>query len=236
MTIRKVKWDGQEIEIKYEVTTAGGILEEYDFKCSDKPAPSFVKALEGLRPHIARICEMAPGWETDLDVRGVSITWGGEGGEIMGMVATALKPLAIAKCYLVINTPHAIEKAYNASAACLLLPSGCPAALRKLMEEAAKYINGEREQSELPLSGSADMSTASDGTRKRCPQCGKRPTKAGRHVFCSMSCYSKGDLEARAAADALLNKGQGETSKAPGETKTPKRETETTKTNRGRKK
>jgi hypothetical protein len=143
MRIRKVKFDGQRVEILYEQEKDTG-MDEFSLKCTDKPLEKFVKAMDALRSHVADLCELPKKWGDNLEIRGVSFSYAGDK-EVMGAVISALKPLGKSSCPLVINTPHACEEPPSPTAEANLLPGKAVAALRLVINEAKKYIAGERE-------------------------------------------------------------------------------------------
>jgi len=143
MRIRKVKFDGQRVEILYEQEKDIG-MDEYSLKCTDKPLETFVNALDALRPAVAELCELPMKWGENLEVRGVSFSYEGDQ-EVMGAVISALKPLANSSCPLVINTPHACEEPPSPTAEANLLPEKAVEALKAVISQAKKYIAGERD-------------------------------------------------------------------------------------------
>jgi len=146
--VTKVSWDGERVLVRFECIQLKGV-DEFEFKCCDEPAPELLSALNALRPHVADICDLPDGYCADLEIRGASFSYGGEG-RVMGATITALKKLATANAPLVLNTPHLASAPYNEDTDDgLLLPGEAVDALRALQEQSLKYVDGQRMQTDL---------------------------------------------------------------------------------------
>ena len=149
MQIDKVSYNPKEgrVHIEWTKTSPKG-AGEYAMTHAEKPRPEFLKSLAALAMDVIEICECDGHWnESDLEVRGASFSWT-EG--VMGATITALRKLRQSNAPLVVNTPHKPAQPYAAGgddSNCL--SEECVERLTTLMDEARKYINGERAQGEL---------------------------------------------------------------------------------------
>jgi hypothetical protein len=161
--ITKIKSSKGRIFIAYS-DKSGTNEDEFTLNCLDEPLDSFRKAMADLKPHVQEWLEIEqPEWCEDLVIKGVSFSWT-DG--IMGAVITCEKPLTYAQSPLNLNTPHKPQHPYSDGddeALEYCLKDECVFALEKLIEEAKKYINGERAQGQLfggddELEGDIDLS------------------------------------------------------------------------------
>ena len=151
MNITKVKYDGSKVRIEYTVDRKdGGESDEYSVVSGDKPLPSFTDALQALSMAVADICELNREASSCIDVRGVTFTWKSD---IMWACITGLKSLKTTNSPLVLNTPHLPESAYsgNPDDGSPCLPRAAAQLLYSVLEEAKRYLNGDRAQATLPL-------------------------------------------------------------------------------------
>lgn len=152
---KKIKVDKTgKVILNYDEIIRDDHVNEYTMKCADKPRPQFQKALNGLRRHVAEICELNippnlahPNEVANIEVRGVSLSWTDD---IMGVVITALKTLRNSNSPLVLNTPHLPEEPYSEGGdESMCLTSECVDAIRNLIDEAHRYLEGDRQQLDL---------------------------------------------------------------------------------------
>lgn len=147
MEINKVKYDYKKgtVDIDYTLERENS---EDDIKvhlCSrDKPLDTFAVALNCLAPYVEKICQFADGYCESAEVRSVSFS---HTNGIMGAVITALIPVSTANSQVIVNTPHLPSEGYSDSEdfKAPVLPSACVDMLEVLIEEATRYINGERQ-------------------------------------------------------------------------------------------
>ena len=169
MKITKVKIEKSKTRIHYLLPVRGRPedMDEYTLSCSDAPKPSFYDAANALKAHAAAICEMAPGWAHNLEIKGVSFSWSND---VMGATITALKPLSGSNAPLVINTPHKPETPYSEGGdETNCLTPECADALRTLLNEARDYVDGDRAQNLLPFGGSDQSDANSDDAEEKAP-------------------------------------------------------------------
>lgn len=150
--INKIKYSKKDekttIEYEKHSSKIEGAFDEHKIISWDDPLDSFLNTLNALKPHVFEICEFE-GDEDDLEIKGVSFSWT-QG--IMGAVITACKSLTTSNSPLVLNTPHLPSEDYSGSnPEALILSRDAIDDLEALIEEAKKYIKGERKVKQLSL-------------------------------------------------------------------------------------
>lgn len=152
MRIKKVKIKGDgRIAIEYEKESTGNpeLVDELSINSPDRPMNSFYTAMEGLRPHVCVICELPEDYAKTMTISGLSLTYAHD---VMGVVITAKKDLKHSPSPLVINTPHKpIEPYSKGGDDSNCLTSDQCVAIDQVIQEALRYIRGERLQAMLPL-------------------------------------------------------------------------------------
>lgn len=153
--ITKVKLRKEnKIHIEYKVERKINGKSDYDeftLSCVDKPRPEFEIVFMDLRKHVLEICEL-PADVSDIEkviVKGVSFSYSeSESGEsIMGATITASRSLSKSNASLIINTPHKFDTPHNdKQPKTFLLTPECADLLNELIDEAEKYIDGNRAQ------------------------------------------------------------------------------------------
>lgn len=154
MQFLKIKKDKKtdKVTLEYQKKKADDSVDEFAFSSFDKPLPEFDTALLALRKYVLEICEypVNDDFLTRVTVTGVSFSYGGNEG-VMG--ATLIAQLALKECNapLNLNTPHLAEDFYNENGGSekQLMPDNMAADLYKLINEAERYLYGERAQGEL---------------------------------------------------------------------------------------
>ena len=144
MIIKKVKYDGTKVNIEYAIEKKQ-VKDVFTLESTEKPLPEFRNALNDLKPFFEEICELPAGYSDNIEVRGVSFSYGGEN-DTMGATITGLKPLKTANAPLVINTPHLPSEDYSGNNdMAKTLPSDSIYYLNELQRQAERFIDGERE-------------------------------------------------------------------------------------------
>lgn len=144
----KVSKDGR-YRFEYEVTKNDGENDEFTYSSKDKARPEFPATLDKLKPFVREICELPASYESKIQVRGVSFSYGGDS-EVMGATITSVMTLEKSTAPLILNTPHKTEAFYSEHGDDRqLLPEGCVEVLNDLCDEAELYIKGERAQGRL---------------------------------------------------------------------------------------
>jgi hypothetical protein len=142
LRISKIKYDGTQVEIQYEI-----VMETTDdikvvLKSQDKPKEEFILCLSSLAKFVEDICQLEKGYCDDADIRGVSLSYAHD---VMGAVITALIPVDTANSPVCINTPHLPSDQYNENGQSPVLPRACTTKINQLIEHAEAYINGDRD-------------------------------------------------------------------------------------------
>lgn len=104
--------------------------DELSVRSYEKPRPELYDALSFLKNYVINYLELPSEWDVDLDVTGITITY--EDGEMLATI-TALRTLPNNKVF-VINTPHDFIPEKEVA---------------ELVEEAQKFVTGERAQGDL---------------------------------------------------------------------------------------
>ena len=158
MLINKIKINKNgSVHINYKLMikddpNTGEVWNTLSLTSDERPASGFNQAFIGLMPHVTEICELPVEDEDNLRVNGARFTYSGDA-NVMGVQIFAEKILAESETSLMLKTPHKLEQSDNPKKQ---MSRDCVEALRTLIEEAFKYINGERGQIEMNL-------TAKDG-------------------------------------------------------------------------
>ncbi|MFA7326289.1 MAG: hypothetical protein WC121_06460 [Candidatus Kapaibacterium sp.] len=139
MELRKIKYNSDKVEIKYDIDNDSYRLSSYD-----KPRPEFIEAMQKLVEPLVEICEFQEGYGDTIDIISVSIS---HSKGIMGATITGLKKLDTSYAPLVINTPHLPTEDYSGNNPnAPILPDIAVKRIEGLIEEAELYINGKRSQ------------------------------------------------------------------------------------------
>lgn len=144
--IDKVKVNQERVYLEYRIHRREDLYDEYVLNSIDPPLDSFRQALLVLRTCVAEICELPTEYQEGLKVTGVTFTWTDD---VMGAIITAYKSLQSIALGYVINTPHLPEKPYAKGAGGATLSEEQTKKLRRVLEEAVKYLDGERMQEGL---------------------------------------------------------------------------------------
>ena len=150
MKFTKIKYDGTTVYLEYQteiLSTDGKPIAtvESKFKSNEKPLKSFTDVLDELKDEVETILDgvIVSGSCSEAKIRGVSLSWSND---IMGAVITAIVPVDSANSPMTVNTPHLPERDYNPNGECPTLPRLCVNKLERLINEAEKFFNGEREK------------------------------------------------------------------------------------------
>ncbi len=149
----KIKYDGKTVFLQYQQGPA--FKDEYSMKCRELPRPEFAEALKALAPEVLYLCELATAYLNRIKVRSVSLNYGGKG-ETMGATITSQMDLYNSNCPLNLNTPNKPVEPYNTDCeydddtlAKMCLRGECVDKLEDLIDEANKYVDGQRAQGSL---------------------------------------------------------------------------------------
>lgn len=146
--ITKVKVKGAKVHVEWSIEREQGDTDDYTLKCVDAPAPSFVQAWNKLQLVITEEAELPNHMAVEITPIGLSVTYYDDGR--WGAVVSGTRQLKYSNAPLVINTPHkpAEPSEYNKGDDNILLEKSV-AVIQEVLEEAEKYINGDRAQQGL---------------------------------------------------------------------------------------
>ena len=150
---RKIKYDGTNVVLQYE--EGDNFQNEYSLKCDERPRPEMAIVFNDLREEVRLLCELPPDYINRLEVRSVSLNYGGDN-QTMGATITARMKLEYSNAPLNLNTPNKPEEPYNTDCEYddetyekMCLRSECVDKLYQLIDEANYYVDGQREQGNL---------------------------------------------------------------------------------------
>jgi len=142
LKITKIKYDGSQVEIQYEIVMETTDDVKVVLKSYDKPKDEFIQCLSSLAKFVENICQLKEGYCDEAEIRGVSLSWSHD---VMGAVITALIPVDTANSPVCLNTPHLASEQYNENGQSPILPRPCTTKINQLIEHAEAYINGDRD-------------------------------------------------------------------------------------------
>ena len=150
--VRKIKFH-KDGKIQLDYLLQGGT--DASMKYPDVARPEFYAAMKSLIDPALELLEIRD-YEEDIRCTGISFSWT-EG--VMGAVVTLQKTISGAHSPVVINTPHLPQEPYGEGAddSCLL-PGKMVDGLIECIEEAKRYIGGERAQGDLFAGGNGNGS------------------------------------------------------------------------------
>lgn len=149
MYVQKVRLTLSKVAIDYKTPTG----ESHSLECSDAPLPSFVAAIHALSALILDVLHLPSDYGEHLTPTGLTLT---DKQEAKLVTITGKKDLPDAHAPFNIATPLRFlehpetEGSYSPS-----LTDKQVALVEEVLEEAKKYVKGERAQGQLPL-GSTD--------------------------------------------------------------------------------
>jgi len=144
LRITRVKRTRQNISIAWKVGE-----DKFDITSRDNPLPSFAKALDALAPVVCAICGLPDGYKDGLTANGAYIS------AVAGVDAVALvasKQLPDNNRPFNISTPLRLMSAPETEGAANppLLEKQI-AAIQEVLDEAKKYVKGDRAQGQIAL-------------------------------------------------------------------------------------
>jgi len=153
MIINKVSYKNEIMEVHYSILKEGGKEDFHTVRSGDQPLPSFRNLLLKLRKSVVSILELPDNDEEvkKITVNQVSFDYTGED-NIMGAVISARRKLTHCSGVMALNTPHKFVKTTSKSGkgnSSLVFDKPVSDMLDELQEEAIKYVEGERSQTEL---------------------------------------------------------------------------------------
>ena len=157
----KIKYDGEEMTLKYERMNHQGQWDEYSLKSRLEPHKDFINVMDRLADVQMTMCELLTGdfdethYGQELnrhDIRGVSLSYGeDEGGNVVtGVTITSLRRLDRSNAPLTLNTPHKFDRTHTDHGdEEILMDSDDMDVVMKLCQQALSYIEGKRKQLDM---------------------------------------------------------------------------------------
>ena len=147
LNIRKIRRSSKKLSFTY----LNG-EEEHAAAYKDNPLPSFGPSLDALAPLVCELCELPKDYKDGLTVSGLTLC---ESGKVECVTIVAKKEIAgnsrpfnIATPLIPIDQPEEGEGSHLTIAQAILVETA--------LEEARKYIRGERSQGQMKLTPEAE--------------------------------------------------------------------------------
>lgn len=147
LNIRKIRRSAKKLSFTY----LNG-EEEHSASYKDNPLPSFGPSLDALAPLVCELCELPKDYTAGLTVSGLTLC---ESGKVECVTIIAKKEIAgnsrpfnIATPLIPIDQPEEGEGSHLTIAQAILVETA--------VEEARKYIRGERSQGQMKLTPEAE--------------------------------------------------------------------------------
>lgn len=150
MYVQKVRLTRSKVAVEYKTPTG----ESHSLECSDAPLPSFVAAIHALAALILDVLHLPSDYGEHLTPTGLTLT---DKQEAKLVTITGKKDLPDAHAPFNIATPLRFlahpetEGSYSPP-----LTDDQVALVEEVLEEAKKYVKGERAQGQLPLDSTDD--------------------------------------------------------------------------------
>jgi hypothetical protein len=147
--IKEVKRTRRFIRIHYKQGD-----EDFRIRSNDNPLPAFNLSLDALNPLVCSIVEVAPNWNTNLKVTGISV---GEMRDVKTVSVNVQKSLTLSGKVLELSTPAALLSTPKTEGAITEPLTAEQAELvAEVIEQAKRYVKGDRAQGTLDLEGDDD--------------------------------------------------------------------------------
>ena len=147
LNIRKIRRSSKKLSFTY----LNG-EEEHSASYKDNPLPTFGPSLDALAPLVCELCELPKDYKDGLTVSGLTLC---ESGKVECVTIVAKKEIAgnsrpfnIATPLIPIDQPEEGEGSHLTIAQAILVETA--------VEEARKYIRGERSQGQMKLTPEAE--------------------------------------------------------------------------------
>jgi hypothetical protein len=161
----KFKYSDDGIVVRYEQTNDTiGEPDRFTFESKEEPRKELKDALAAMATHVVDICELTELESEIIDritVFGITRTYTVVDDDrlVQGLVISARRSLTNSNSPMMINTPHFTDEPYSVTADPDLgvYSLECGEALHKLTKRIFAYVDGERAQQELDLTGSLNV-------------------------------------------------------------------------------
>lgn len=136
--------------------------EDFKIRSNENPLASFVKSLDALVPIVIAVCEVPANWDTNLRVSGFSVS---DMRDAQTVCVRAIKSVTLSGAVLEIDTPAALLGTPKTEGAVTQpLDKAQIGLVEDAIEEAKRYVKGERAQGTLTLDADAEDDEEDNGT------------------------------------------------------------------------
>ncbi len=142
----KIKVKGVSVDLEYSVVKGDDVIKSTLPK-DDEPKEEFARALQQLISDVVAIGECPKKWEKDLEVLGISLKYCNNW-TLKGLTISVLRRLENSRSPMSFSTPFKVFEDTNDKN---LAPYGCKEKVEKIIEEAHKYLKGERKNRQRKL-------------------------------------------------------------------------------------
>jgi len=149
MRITKVKILSEVVQIAWQTPYKDGGFNQASLESKNDPAEAFAKAVNDLKPFLISICEIEALDKKLIKATGITIKYKGEN-DIRNVIITGIKTYKNSNGCMTFNTsPKADRSEGEPTAEENLLPEKCVAVIDRVIDEAKKFIKGERLQIDM---------------------------------------------------------------------------------------
>lgn len=163
MRFTKISIKNDGVELVREITHANGDTQHIELEADGQPLPSFRDALQAFRAYVLGLLPITLDKDVALTITSLSLSEDKHG--LRGLIVCGLVPVEGAYDKpLVLNTPLVREPGQNASDDACVLSDETLALIKLAEEEATKFYNGERVQTEMFNREDAEQSSRSENS------------------------------------------------------------------------
>lgn len=163
MHFTRIKVTDKVVELDWSELLPNGEKKSISLESPNRPLPALLAAMAALRDYVVELLELPSTWLDELRITTINIDEGKDGRR--GLIVTCLRPIAkAAKRPLVMNTPQMREPNSEEDVE-MFLPDEILTLVKRAEVAAMAFVNGEREQTELPL-GTAPVTAPAEKKRR----------------------------------------------------------------------
>jgi len=142
--VRRVKEEGLSVDVSM---VSGGNSFVGGIGSEKPPAPELSEAIEGLKDHMVEMCELAK--KSIIKITSISFSYHGEM-DVQAVVVTFQKKLTNGNAVITINSPMKyVEAVSDSTPKAQIMSEEMADLMATITSEAAKFVKGVREQTEL---------------------------------------------------------------------------------------
>lgn len=151
--VRKVSWKKTKVIIEYQKPSPAGGFSDFKISSFDAPRPQLPVSLGKMASNVVEICELPADDEKNITVLSVKVSYHTVNEEdVRGCVITAVRTLLQSSAPMLISTPLKKECADTQKGdPRTTMTTECVSDMLNVICEAIRYVQGERQQTELPL-------------------------------------------------------------------------------------